>query len=216
MPLVYLGGVVSRQGVEQLMEEVWSGTYVEDGNINFTVSCVRKALREAKGDDTEFVRTIPRVGYRFVPEVPDSDSSRLPERSLPVQTSRLSKRKAFALFAFVSLFLFTSFGVWWQLDRGVGISPVPLSERNFETMAVLPPMALDQKVSDNLTGLAVADSIAAELGRLNFIAVSPVTSSREFGTTGENEIEFARPPVQCNDIHVDPDGTLERGRGKKV
>ena len=41
------GEIVSR---EDLLEKVWKGAFVEEGNINYTVSLVRKMLRETLGD----------------------------------------------------------------------------------------------------------------------------------------------------------------------
>jgi DNA-binding winged helix-turn-helix (wHTH) protein/TolB-like protein len=49
---------------EQLLQDVWPGTFVEEANLSYTVSLVRKAL----GDDKEphrYIDTVPRAGYRF-------------------------------------------------------------------------------------------------------------------------------------------------------
>ena len=51
-----------------LMDSVWAGSIVEDGNLTFTINMLRKAL----GDDVKhprFIETIPRRGYRFVGSV---------------------------------------------------------------------------------------------------------------------------------------------------
>ena len=50
---------------ERLIEEVWPGTFVEEGNLNVTVFMLRKALGERKGGQ-KFIQTVPRRGYRFV------------------------------------------------------------------------------------------------------------------------------------------------------
>ena len=55
------GEIVSR---EELLERVWQDTFVEEANINYTVSLLRKSL-----GDNKFVQTIPKLGYRFVAEV---------------------------------------------------------------------------------------------------------------------------------------------------
>ena len=49
---------------EDLFREVWPGTFVEEANLSYTVSIVRKAL----GDDREpyrYIETVPKRGYRF-------------------------------------------------------------------------------------------------------------------------------------------------------
>ena len=55
------GELVSR---EMLLDTVWKDTFVEDGNINYTISLLRKIL-----GDKNAIQTIPRRGYRFTREV---------------------------------------------------------------------------------------------------------------------------------------------------
>lgn len=53
---------------DALMQEVWPDTFVEEGNLKVNISALRRAL----GDTTEesaFIETIPRRGYRFVAPV---------------------------------------------------------------------------------------------------------------------------------------------------
>lgn len=49
---------------EELLDAVWKDTFVEEGNINYTVSLLRKTL-----GNKELIQTVPRRGYRFVGEV---------------------------------------------------------------------------------------------------------------------------------------------------
>jgi DNA-binding winged helix-turn-helix (wHTH) protein/tetratricopeptide (TPR) repeat protein len=58
--------VVSR---EELLEEVWRDTFVEEGNINYTVSLLRKTLGEHDRGQAQFIQTVPKRGYRFVADV---------------------------------------------------------------------------------------------------------------------------------------------------
>ena len=53
---------------EALLKAVWAGTFVEDANLTVAISQLRKALGQ-NGDASEYIETIPRVGYRFVAEV---------------------------------------------------------------------------------------------------------------------------------------------------
>src|SRR5215218_5340256 len=52
---------------DELLSTVWSGSFVEEGNLTFTVSALRKALggEEAR----RIVETVPKHGYRFMPSV---------------------------------------------------------------------------------------------------------------------------------------------------
>ena len=56
------GDVVSK---DQLLERVWPGLSVEDGNIHVHISALRKALDEGAGGKS-FVVTVPGRGYRLI------------------------------------------------------------------------------------------------------------------------------------------------------
>src|SRR5256885_7031128 len=50
---------------EELLEKVWSGVFVEEGNLARHVFNLRQALGDA-ADGRPYIETIPRRGYRFV------------------------------------------------------------------------------------------------------------------------------------------------------
>ena len=64
--------LVSRAGSlvtkEQLLQEVWPGTFVEEANLSYTVSMLRKALGD-EGEPYRYVETVPKHGYRFCARV---------------------------------------------------------------------------------------------------------------------------------------------------
>ncbi len=53
---------------EELMELVWPGCFVEEGNLTRNVSMLRKALGENPREH-QYIVTVPGHGYRFVPTV---------------------------------------------------------------------------------------------------------------------------------------------------
>ncbi|MEN3331689.1 MAG: eukaryotic-like serine/threonine-protein kinase [Blastocatellia bacterium] len=53
---------------DELMQEVWPDTFVEEGNLARNVSTLRRALGEGEGGHP-YIETIPRRGYRFVAKV---------------------------------------------------------------------------------------------------------------------------------------------------
>jgi len=58
---------------DDLMERVWADTFVEVGNLAYTIRLLRKTL----DDDAvtpKFIETVPRRGYRFVAECQVSDT----------------------------------------------------------------------------------------------------------------------------------------------
>src|SRR6266700_4122780 len=56
---------------ERLMKELWPDTFVEESNLTYNISQLRKALGEGAGD--RYIETIPRRGYRFMAPVREED-----------------------------------------------------------------------------------------------------------------------------------------------
>jgi DNA-binding winged helix-turn-helix (wHTH) protein/TolB-like protein/Flp pilus assembly protein TadD len=52
---------------EELMEALWPGVAVEENNLDKTVSTLRHALGRS-GDGVIYIETVPKHGYRFIPE----------------------------------------------------------------------------------------------------------------------------------------------------
>ncbi len=53
---------------DELMKSVWANSFVEEGNITFTVGLLRKLL-EDETKNPRFIETVPRRGYRFITDV---------------------------------------------------------------------------------------------------------------------------------------------------
>jgi eukaryotic-like serine/threonine-protein kinase len=57
---------------EELLQAVWGGTFVEEGNLTQYVSLIRRALGDTS-EDTRLIATITRKGYQFAEDVVFSD-----------------------------------------------------------------------------------------------------------------------------------------------
>src|SRR5215207_2252729 len=55
-------------GKRDLLEAVWPDSFVEEGNLTFSISSLRKALGEDRREP-QYIETVPRSGYRFVANV---------------------------------------------------------------------------------------------------------------------------------------------------
>jgi Tol biopolymer transport system component/DNA-binding winged helix-turn-helix (wHTH) protein len=61
---------------EELMNEVWPDTFVEEGNLAQNIYTLRKALgTPASGED--YIKTVPRRGYRFVATVEEKGAEEI-------------------------------------------------------------------------------------------------------------------------------------------
>lgn len=53
---------------EELMKRVWPDSFVEEGNVTYNVSVLRKALGE-RANEHQYIVTVPGRGYQFVANV---------------------------------------------------------------------------------------------------------------------------------------------------
>jgi len=56
---------------DELMKKVWPDTFVEEANLSYNISLIRKALGDGENGQ-KFIETVPRRGYRFVAGVRES------------------------------------------------------------------------------------------------------------------------------------------------
>src|SRR5215469_1292477 len=50
---------------EDLMRRVWPDTFVEDSNLGFNISVLRKLLGDSVNGSSLYIETVPKRGYRF-------------------------------------------------------------------------------------------------------------------------------------------------------
>ncbi len=55
-------------GKEELMQQVWPDSYVEENNLAQNISILRKILTERAGG-MKYIETVPKRGYRFIAQV---------------------------------------------------------------------------------------------------------------------------------------------------
>jgi DNA-binding winged helix-turn-helix (wHTH) protein len=82
------GSVVSK---DELLNSVWAGAAVEEGNLAVHISAIRKAL----GSGSRYIETAPKRGYRFAaPADPEVERRRIAEFYLQQQTVTGCRRAA--------------------------------------------------------------------------------------------------------------------------
>src|ERR1043165_483760 len=58
---------------DQLMQQVWPDSFVEESNLTVNISALRRALGESTGGE-QYIETVPKVGYRFVAPVTEIEN----------------------------------------------------------------------------------------------------------------------------------------------
>ncbi len=79
------GHLVTKQ---ELLDSVWAGTFVEEANLTYTISALRRALGDGQHGE-RFIQTVPTKGYRFVAAVSQAGSTSSPA---PGRSSRDRRR----------------------------------------------------------------------------------------------------------------------------
>jgi DNA-binding winged helix-turn-helix (wHTH) protein/TolB-like protein len=209
---------------DELLREVWHGSFVEEGNLSVTVSVLRKALNDDRGQH-KYIETVSKRGYRFVAEVrqgaePETvlappqpeDSSRhveaRPTDELPeaFPKSRISvSRIIFWSIAVVAAGL----GVWFfvrALLRPATQASQIQAPAEIRSLAVIPFQTLGVKQGDEYLGLGMADALITRLGNTGKIIVRPTSAIQKYAS------EKLSPQAAGQEQGVDAvlDGRIQR------
>ncbi|HQU85492.1 MAG TPA: winged helix-turn-helix domain-containing protein [Pyrinomonadaceae bacterium] len=127
----------------EMMQTIWADTFVEENNLTFNIKMIRRALGDEAANPT-FIETVPRRGYRFVPEVKEiieekntppifvsANETVFPKAQTPLFQSR------YALFAVLTIVFVSSlgFGSWlWQ--RHVISQNAPILSNDFDAVRI--------------------------------------------------------------------------------
>ena len=181
--------VVSR---EELLETVWRDTFVEEGNINYTVSLLRKTLGEKVKGELQFIQTVPKRGYRFIADVREVVESEADEKAttpnliadssdaIPAGEPKPQIRWHLLGIFLLGLSLTTSFAFWWKVDERGGLAGLSVAERNVRSVAILPLKTLGEREINESLSLGLADSLISRLGSLNRFAVRPLNAVKAY------------------------------------
>ncbi len=166
------GQIVTR---EDLLATVWKDTFVEEGNINYTISLLRKAL-----GDKSLIQTVPRRGYKFV--VPSKNSETIGEHS------GSEPKRRYMAFAAVTLLLVVVLGIAGFVYFRKGSTAAPPSAKSITTLAVLPLKNLSEDETDNAVILGLTDSLITRLAGLRRFRVRPYSAVEQFAKGKKDSI----------------------------
>ena len=201
------GKLVARK---DLMDAIWPNTFVEDGNLNFNVSMLRKALGTDEAGE-QYIQTIPRHGYRFSADVREvneevpalvverypSVGATIEEREIgppaepegetvrPLPSSPARRNRWFYLTILASLALVVA--VTW-----VFIRRQPTAAAGIRSVAVLPLQPLRDDETDKTIALGLTDTLVTRLGSLRSVAVRPIVSVGRYARGEQDPVEIGR------------------------
>ena len=207
------GIIVSR---EELLDTVWRDTFVEEGNINYTVSLLRKSLD--KDDKGRFIQTVPKRGYRFVADVlevaPNGHAENaVPnvEAAIPSEQPKPKIRWPFIGIVLLVLLFATGFVIWRSFDERKNLSTA-VTTRNVRTIAVLPLKTSAEGENSKSLALGLTDSLISRLGSLNRFSVRPLSSVRGYAEADLDPLKFG----ETLKVDVILEGTLQQTENRLV
>jgi DNA-binding winged helix-turn-helix (wHTH) protein/TolB-like protein/Flp pilus assembly protein TadD len=199
--LVYLvrrgGAAVSK---DELMTALWPDTSVEESNLAFQISTLRKALG---AEGAKFIATLPGRGYQFVAPLQRLEAAEAIVEQEERTTITVSETRR----------------VWpWLIALAiVVVGAVVLLQRQrtavpeIQSLAVLPFKPLVAAQRDEALELGMADTLITRLSRIPEVTVRPVSAVRRYSKLDDD------PLAAGKELGVDAvvDGSIQR-RGPRM
>ncbi|HJY30404.1 MAG TPA: winged helix-turn-helix domain-containing protein, partial [Pyrinomonadaceae bacterium] len=202
---------------EELLERLWPDQFVEESNLSFNISTLRKALGEA-GHGDHFIETVPKKGFRFVAHVDlreddEIDVSRIRQETLtstnvqqdivPAYSSAPARfgpkvRIIAGIFCALAVVIIC-YGIWFRrVDAPTRNSP--------RTIAVLPFKPLSPESRNESLEMGMAEALITRLSNINQLVVRPLSSVRKYGDVQQDPIK-AGQEVEADAVL---DGSIQR------
>ena len=188
------GEVVSK---DALLERVWPGQFVEEGNLTVQISALRKIFGERK-DEHRFVVTVPGRGYSFVAAVEDGSAREvvverhrvsrvvvdeadelgdLPPYALPqVHEQRSSARKLLLIGLPIMIVAGLGFGYWLYFYNS--------SKAHVGSVAVMPFVNESGNADLDYLSDGLTESLIGDLSQIRQISVKARSSTSRFKDRG--------------------------------
>ena len=187
---------------DELLKIVWPGSFVEEGNLAVTISQLRKALNDDRGQH-RYIETVSKKGYRFVAEV-----KRLDDSALVIASSKPAEESSAAA-VFPPLDAIPAPPAWpeppkrkawgFLVSAALGLSLLPLivvgvlhrkaSSKPTQgvpavtSLAVLPFQTLGTSSPDKYLELGMADTVITKLASTGKITVRPTSAIQQYAGT---------------------------------
>ncbi len=201
----HTGRVVTK---DDLMNKIWPDTIVEERCLSQNIFLLRKALGE-DADGHPYIETIPKVGYRFLPnvseghdlsgtlvvqkrdrlrivsteeEITGDEEARALEVRAPRALVKNIRDNAPILLPSRVLLLLLGLLVASSVAAYLGFSSTAASSipAAAKSIAVLPFQPLGPDANDEYLGLGMADTLIGRLSHLSQVTVRPTSAIRRY------------------------------------
>ncbi len=115
---------------EKLMQAVWADSFVEESNLTFTVSLLRKILNDDK-KTSRYIETVPKRGYRFIAEVAEISATDAFKTQSAEKNFAPKSKKSLAVFALCILLGGAVFAASWYALKVKTATELPILNTPF-------------------------------------------------------------------------------------
>lgn len=210
--LVERAGHIVEKG--DLLERVWPGVFIEEGNLSRRIFNLRQVLGDCP-DGRPYIETIPKRGYRFTASVQDAEqdpekreNAATPDAEYAKNTARFSARKSLGLWPVVlSLALAVTailLSHYFWPPRAISSQKVMLAVLPFENLS---GDNHDDYFADGLTEEMIAQLGELQPAKLRIIARS---STLRYQNTKETAAQIGRELGVAYLL----EGSVRRGGGR--
>jgi len=190
----------------QLMEEVWPDTFVEEINLAVNISTLRKVLGESD-NGRPFIETVPKRGYRFAAETSEPSykselviHNRVRARIVTSETEvdaaiatgaagtgtkrQLRRSVMLAVLGAGAIVIGLLAIPLWRISHGRTATATP----PVRSIAVLPFKPINSEANDEYLELGVADDVINRLTGLKEVVVRPTSTIRKYTNVNQDPI----------------------------
>lgn len=184
---------------EELLKIVWPDSFVEEGNLAVTISLLRKALNDDRGQH-RYIETVSKKGYRFVADVKRHDDSEpaiagtnlmtdvAPKDiaevgPLPTVNEASVRRKvnfSATLLVGVATLLIVLVVITFARHRATASGP---NSSEMRSLAVLPFQTLGMHTPDKYLEIGMTDAVITKLANTRKIIVRPTSAMQQYAGT---------------------------------
>lgn len=176
---------------DELMKMVWPDTFVEEGALAKNISALRKALGSG-ADDSQYIATIPKRGYRFVALVTADRGKGQPDPD-PVLNGgngvanwrKWFKRAAWVIPAvFLIVLAVVAYLRFWP--------PSPPGNLRIKSLAVLPLQNLSNDASQEYFAEGMTEELITTLAKIEALTVKSRTTAMIYKNSGKPLPQIAK------------------------
>ena len=194
---------------DELLERVWAGTVVEENNLNQNITALRKSLGDSR-QESQYIATIPGVGYRFVAEVTKTDftQSRKDVKEDAKESPAPEVRRPSPVFRYALLILAPLVLAAIAYALYTREKPAPA----ISSIMVLPLENISGNPDEEYFADGMTDALIGDLAQLGGLHVISRTSSMHYKRTKKSLPQIA------GEINVDAvvEGTVQRSGDRVV